>query len=54
MTYAEGNGDLIGDQIPVDLVVDLIIIACAFTANRKDFFVSHLFYLYCFCQKGES
>ena len=39
--YFKARGELIGDQIPVDFVVDHIIVAVAYQANRKEFKVFH-------------
>ena len=35
LKYMQGNGDNIGDQVPVDFVSDFIIVAGAAMANSK-------------------
>ena len=39
MKNVQGKKSNIGDQIPVDYVVDFILVAAAYTANDKSFHV---------------
>ena len=42
MSLFKGNDRLITDQIPVDYVVDHVLVAGAFEANKRSFQIYHI------------